>query len=302
MSNMQGDQTFVRSEPNAPALRRNLLRLSKSEDSLNDVHRDLKNFKRDPEAFEKQKQSNYNLGEQLMSYSSSEEDEYFADSINLNDNNQNFDTLSSESCYSITTDANCDFEFYQNHSSTSENATSFEISDRDENVISMHVPCPSINNNLNPTKPLMQTFKPQITQVQISGKKQLSRSNSRTSISDNAGLNFRITRSNSKRSLKDFQAYVGENSSFVSEVRVQRSNSSTSLEEKGIERPDTRAKVVNMKHKVKSAETLNCTGGSMYIEELNDRSDFHKRFVDSNRISYGGSVPDFKKIFISEYI
>lgn len=47
----------------------------------------------------------------------SSDDEYYPDSMNINDgnNNNNFDTISSKSSYSITTEANCDFEFYQSN-------------------------------------------------------------------------------------------------------------------------------------------------------------------------------------------
>ncbi|XP_001808976.2 uncharacterized protein LOC100141756 [Tribolium castaneum] len=72
-------------------VRLNKMRLCKSEDSLNDVTRELK-FKATPDRVE---------------YSSSDE-EYLPE-------NRNFDTLSSQSSYSITTEANCDFEFFQNN-------------------------------------------------------------------------------------------------------------------------------------------------------------------------------------------
>lgn len=115
---------------------------------------------------------------------SSSDDEYYP-------NNNNNNTLSSESCCSITTDANCDFEFFQ-------------------------------------------TKKPNVAASQC-----------------------RITRSNSKRSLENFQAYVDEATGKL-DVRSRK--------------------------KGKSVEALNVNS------------------IAGSNAFYGGSAPDFRKIFISEYI
>lgn len=102
--------------------------------------------------------------------------------------------LSSESCCSITTDANCDFEFFQ------------------------------------AKKPPM-VRRPS---------------------------DFRITRSNSRRSLENFQAYVDEATGKLD---------------------------VKCRKKGKSVENLNESEQSVV-----------------GSVFYGGSAPDFRKIFISEYI
>lgn len=117
------------------------------------------------------------------SSSTSTDEEYFT-------NNNN--TLSSESCCSITTDANCDFEFFQ----------------------------------------------------------------TKTTVNSVKATDFRIRRSNSKRSLENFQAYVDEATGKL-DVRSRKKGKS--------------------------------------VEALNENS-----VVSS--VYYGGSAPDFRKIFISEYI
>lgn len=159
------------------------LRPSRSADRLDDVNTRLEHFKRDPEAF-----TNYQPED-----SSSSDDEYFPNGGNAN-------TLSSASCCSITTDANCDFEFFQTAGR---------------------------------------------------GLGARARGSPRAS-----ARGCRITRSNSKRSLENFQAYLEENGTLG-------------------------------KRKGKSVEALNCA-------------------VETERLAgsacYGGSAPDFRKIFISEYI
>lgn len=280
------NQTFVKSDASIPMLRRNVLRLSKSEDSLSNVHSDLRNFKQDPEAFQKKKQNRGAANAQLLDYSSSEEEESFTDSINVNDTTQNFDTLSSESCCSITTDGNCDFEFYQNSSSynlnsvSSGNLASLDLSEKGNNVVSMRVTNQESEDGAR--------------------KGRMSRASSQRSLLDDIGPNFRITRSNSKRSLENFRAYVSENS-FVSEVKVQRSNSFVRLEDKmnDLARSNSRLSDGKSKMKFKSAEALNL--GYNNVVCIEDSVDF---CVVDGRVGtrYGGSVPDFKKIFISEYI
>lgn len=275
-------------------LRRDVLRLSKSEESISNVHNDLKNFKQNPEAFQKKKQSKSSANEQLLDYSSSEE-EYFTDSINMNDeNNQNFDTMSTESCCSITTDGNCDFEFYQNSSSfhltsagSSANVTSLDLSEKDSNVICMHVSSPDDSEESTP-RVLMQA----------QAESRLSRKNS---FIDDIGPNFRITRSNSKRSLENFQAYISENS----EAKMQRSNSYVSLGERpsrsNSKLPEQKPKNVGAKYK--SAETLHQGKNSVvYIQNFGIDSDEIDKCNSNYKARYSGSVPDFKKIFISEYI
>lgn len=108
----------IKEEPVKPKLLiRNSKRLSKSSDSLHEIHKDLNKFKHNPENYQSNliKHSRLSLDD-IRNESSSSDDEYYPDSMNLNDtNNNNFDTLSSKSSYSITTEANCDFEFYQSN-------------------------------------------------------------------------------------------------------------------------------------------------------------------------------------------
>lgn len=106
---------------------------------------------------------------------------------------------------SITTDANCDFEFFQTR-----DAPLFEAT-----------------------------------------RRQHSRCSSRASIFEEAGLNFRIRRSNSKRSLENFHAYLDETGGGA----MQRASSVAVL-----------------------------SGGVK-------RAGY-----------YGGSAPDIRKVFVSEYI
>lgn len=296
LSNIQANQTFVKSDANIPMLRRSVLRLSKSEESISNVHNDLKNFKRNPEAFQKKKQSKSSANEQLLDYSSSEE-EYFTDSINLNEeNNQNFDTMSTESCCSITTDGNCDFEFYQNSNSfhltsvsSGANVASLDLSEKDSNVICMHVSSPEDSEESTP-RILMQQ-----------AEARLSR---RNSFIDDLGPNFRITRSNSKRSLENFQAYISENSS-TGEARMQRSSSYISLGERPSRSNSklSEQKAKNVGGKYKSAETLHKGMNSVvYIKNVGIEGEETDKCNSNYKAKYGGSVPDFKKIFISEYI
>lgn len=209
-------------------VRLNRMRLSKSEDSLNDLQ------------IVKSPAKN-------LEYTSSSEDEFVVETQN---DERSFDSISSKSCYSITTEANGDFEFYQNKS------------------------------NLNIPRPYIS--KP-----------------------NNDGLGFRITRSNSKQSLENLQAFITER-----EVnKLQRSNSYMTLEDrkkckqrKQLLRSNSKLSdcTQNIRQKIKSVEYLpNSNSSTVYIEDVfyydvNSNKDNQRKHV--------GSVPDFKKIFISEYI
>lgn len=110
---------------------------------------------------------------------SSSDDDYLTD-INdtmLNNTTENYDSLSSRSRYSITTEANGDFEFFQNNDKSS------------KIDLDSHITIPSNNeffiiNNVN-NRPVMTSCKPV----------DMSRSSSQVDVNKN----FRITRSNSKR-------------------------------------------------------------------------------------------------------
>ncbi|KAF5294334.1 hypothetical protein FQR65_LT10787 [Abscondita terminalis] len=164
-------------------------RISKSHDCLNDLQIDLNKFRQNPEVFEKKR----------TTQSVSSDDEYFSDGAN---NVQDFDATS-QSSFSITTEANCDFEFYQNKSVD------------------------------------------------------LYKTERKNFVDDVSARQQRITRSNSKRSLENFRAYVNEESSLN---KMQRSNSFMNVD------------------------------GCKYLQEIYKTK------------PCGGSVPDFKRVFISEYI
>lgn len=110
---------------------------------------------------------------------SSSDDDYLTD-INdtmLNNNTENYDSLSSRSRYSITTEANGDFEFFQNHDKSSKGELDSNITIPSNNEF-------FIINNVN-NRPVMTSCKPV----------DMSRNSSQVDVNKN----FRITRSNSKR-------------------------------------------------------------------------------------------------------
>lgn len=250
------------------------MRLSRSEDSLADIQLEspiLATPVHQPQVPSSRKLSY----REPTHYSSDDEDYFFA-----NDHHLTKDCDSMSSSNSITTEANCDFEFYQTKESP--------------------------NNNLN--KISNGLYHSHSDFVNIDKPKHIS--------------NTKITRSSSKRSLENFQAFIeetttcipndlemknkgGENISRV--VILHRSNSYTTLEDKkrrrrckkGVSRSNSKASEfvniedeMNMRNKkIKSVEYL---PNSVYIEDLKNNND-DLRFV-------GSSVPDFKKVFISEYI
>lgn len=112
---------------------------------------------------------------------SSSDDEYLTDvneSIINNNVNENYDSMSSKSEYSITTEANGDFEFFQSNDNSTKEA------DLDSNITIPSNDEFFIINNIN-NRPIMSSFK----------AVNLSRNSSQTDLNKN----FRITRSNSKR-------------------------------------------------------------------------------------------------------
>lgn len=122
-------------------------------------------------------------------YSSSDDDDYQTDinETSLNNNvNENYDSISSKSGYSITTEANCDFEFFQSKDDQSKE------SNLDSNVSMTSSNDFFMINNVN-NRPVMTSFK----------AVNLSRHNSQTDVN----RNLRITRSNSKRYAQMFTLY-----------------------------------------------------------------------------------------------
>lgn len=231
-------------------VRLNKMRLCKSEDSLTELSRDLKDFRADPENFHKRAKN-----EQILDYSSSDED-YLTDG-----RNQNFDTLSSQSSFSITTEANGDFEFFQTEDSRPK-----------ENYF---------NRRLSG-----QSFKVE------------------PSIEDR-----KFTRSTSKRSLENIQTVIEDVELFNN--KLQRSNSYTTLEDrrkgrnnKKLLRSNSKLSdcTHNFRQKIKSVEYLpNSNASTVFIEDV-----FYFNYPSQRKggeiRNYIGSVPDLKKVFISEYI
>ncbi|KAL1501281.1 hypothetical protein ABEB36_006631 [Hypothenemus hampei] len=244
-------------------LRLNKMRLSRSEESLSNL----------------QVESPIVITSNQVGYtqdSSDDEDDFF------NNEAKDYDSLSSSN--SITTEANCDFDFYHaKHTSNNNN-----------------------NNNNNNNKDL-NYYNPV---KEVNGKPP------RKHVS-----NTKITRSSSRRSLENFQSFVEEvsgndltkitkkNENNISRVTiVHRSNSFSTLEVKGkkplkkcLSRSNSKTsesikfddyQTDMKKKKIKSMEYLpNAT--LVYKNDMKNNN--WKGIV-------GNSVPDFKKVFISDYI
>lgn len=99
---------------------------------------------------------------------------YSSDDEYNTDINENFDSMSSKSCYSITTEANCDFDFFH---SNNHQKTITETNDEIEDDQGYY-----IINNVN-NRPVITSVKP-VSEKESSGEDL---------------KNFRIRRSNSKR-------------------------------------------------------------------------------------------------------
>ncbi|KAK9728006.1 hypothetical protein QE152_g18893 [Popillia japonica] len=251
----------------------NQLRLSKSEDSLCGKF-DQKMLLRceKPEA-------------------SDSDDDYFSDTGNL-DVARVSDDESSKSSYSITTEANCDFEFYQTKSETKYDdyeTNDFTSSHSHQTYEYLHQEEPKQEI------PILQTFKPQMI-PRISTSKDnitvvsMEHHLDRPSVVKlDVNRNFRITRSNSKRSLENFKAYIDDNTLDTSDTialpnHTQRSYSYVDL--------DDTVRNNNVGNKFESAWTgLDLTYTKDVLGGKNNK-----------QMNTGGSVPDLKKIFISDYL
>lgn len=220
-------------------LRLNKMRLFKSEESLNEICRaELKQLAADQDTVQRD-------------YSSSDDDY-------LTDTQRNFDTSSSQSLYSITTEANCDFEFFQNKTG---------------------------NNSNNPLF-----------------------NNSKTTM-DFKQLN-ELKRSSSKRSLDNWSVLFEEESGRRPRAnKIQRSSSFMNFSEQRRKNPkllrsDSKLSdcTHNIMHKIKSVEYLPSSNAStVFIEDVLYFNYPNQRENGEIR-NYVGSVPDLKKVFISEYI
>ncbi|XP_066255530.1 uncharacterized protein [Euwallacea similis] len=251
-------------------LRLNKMRLSRSEDSI----KDIQILETPPQKFIQK--IDYQ-DQDINQYSSDDEDSTF-----FNHNGsiaKDYDSMSSSN--SITTEANCDFEFFQTQDSSRANAANNPF------------------ENNNPKGANREKVK------HVS--------------------NIRITRSNSRRSLENLQTFIEESLDLESKIKnnenvsnkvviLQRSNSYTTLEDKKRKRKVKRtmsrsnsktsesvkidnfqSQLLDMRNKkVKSVEYLpHFTNHAVYIEDLKN---------NNNMKSVGRSVPDFKKVFISDYI
>ncbi|KAK5638256.1 hypothetical protein RI129_012551 [Pyrocoelia pectoralis] len=267
-----------KSEINRPRLvknKRNKLggRISKSQDCLNDLQVDLHKFRQNPESFQKK-------DPQELSCISSD-DEYLTDSANLNDVSAEYDGTS-QSSYSITTEANCDFDFYQSKAvdgmllgkgreSTDDDLSSYVVFKGEQTSFR-----PIARKDPNSMEEILSKLKCS----KVYGGGDLSQ--------------LRITRSNSKRSLESFQAYVEEENVVQ---KIQRSNSFMTVNEHDRNgRYGSRWKTPNGCNQ----QTYNVNSNIKYLQDVYNQNDSTEK--QSNSTAYSFSVPDFKKIFISEYI
>ncbi|KAF7278716.1 hypothetical protein GWI33_008092 [Rhynchophorus ferrugineus] len=269
-------------------LRLNNMRLSRSEESLGELQFETPiKVTPDPTILLTTPQLHTNQNYQDQQYSSDEEEYCFTDS---NDNNigKDYDSISSDN--SITTEANCDFEFYQTcnlNNNESESHQSYQ--DRVDIVGFKPLDHKSTDNHLN------------------SKDKHKSISNTK------------ITRSNSKRSLESFRAFIEETNDLDllnndDSIRkpgiLYRSNSYTTLEDKKRRKKGRKVTRSNSKKSdsinIEDPNQDNFLKGKKIksVEYLpNDSNVYSEDLKNNNGLRYvAGSVPDFKKVFISEYI
>ncbi|XP_072381819.1 uncharacterized protein [Diabrotica undecimpunctata] len=291
--NLGSSSQAVKSSRNL--IRLHKMRLSRSEDSLNDLQiKEIDNMFQlnSPQAqrLEPNQRSPSILQKSVTSQIQVEDiprtDIYSSDDEYVTDINDNFDSMSSKSCYSITTEANCDFDFFQsNHQKPSKDLTVKEDDEKEYFII----------NNVN-NRPVITSYKP-------GSEKDSPKSDLK---------NFRITRSNSKRSLENFQAYieVEENLKNNNKFSFQRSNSYMTLEDRCKIRCNDKqfrnsckesdcSQFHVYRQKVKSEEYLPNTT-TVYIQDSSGCFDKTCNEKCSEKCVH--SIPDLKKVFISEYI
>ncbi|CAH1132764.1 unnamed protein product [Ceutorhynchus assimilis] len=253
-------------------LRLNQMRLSRSEDSLTDIQLEtpisITAQLREPTLEQK---ANY--------HDSSDEEDFFPNS----DHQLVKDYDSESSSNSITTEANCDFEFFQAKDSRSSDSSDFD------NQIS------SYNNRSS-----------QSSEGKSSKEKPKHVSNTK------------ITRSNSRRSLENFQAFIEQtcdfdkmnNDSNVSRVVIlHRSNSYNTLDDK---KKRKRGKKVLSRSNSKISGNLKLDNeidlkskinkSVEYLPDSINTAVYSENLKNNNNKFVGNSVPDFRKVFISEYI
>ncbi|KAK9874208.1 hypothetical protein WA026_002564 [Henosepilachna vigintioctopunctata] len=222
-------------------VRLNRMKLSKSEDSLIESKRQfgqLKMITKPIPAFENTRNSKKQLNEQILDYLSSDE-EY---DVDMNVSN-NFDTISSKSSCSITTEANADFHFYQSSQLNVDN----ERKMRDN--ISNHLE--KLNNDL-----LLAKYSRHDTSLESFMPKRVDPS---------------LSRSHSKRSMENFQAFLEDRQQC--QRRLDRSNSHMSLEDKYNVKKLMRSSsklsdcTHNLSKRIKSVEYLPNTNASTWLVE-----------------------------------
>ncbi|XP_057667330.1 uncharacterized protein LOC130900624 [Diorhabda carinulata] len=278
--NLHDNKQDVRNSTNL--FRVNNMRLSRSEDSLNDLDiKQINNFLHFNSSQTKQietKQQSSNINQNSMKIDVVDKnDNYSSDDDYITDINENFDSMSSKSCFSITTEANCDFDFFQ----------SGHQEERKENKEQNEY---FVINNIN-NRPVMTSYR--------TGTEK-----------DTPKNDFRITRSNSKRSLEGFQAYIESEENLRNNFSLQRSNSYMTLEDRCKIRWNDRflrssckesgcSSFQVVRQKVKSEEYLPNTT-TVYIEDSSGC--FDKICDEKCGEKCIHSIPDFKKVFISEYI
>ncbi|KAL3272265.1 hypothetical protein HHI36_022746 [Cryptolaemus montrouzieri] len=281
LSNIEENPVYVSSVANNSILKnsRNLVRLnriklSRSEDSLSELQRGLSQMKLNSKPLidsEEKKKTRKQNNEQILDYSSSD-DEYETD-VNVANN---FDTLSSKSSCSITTEANGDFHFYQSSELNVNNEGNVNDIEKFNNDLLL---AKYSNCDLN-----LENFTPRTKSF--------------------------LERSHSKRSLENFQAFLEDRQQF--NHNIERSNSYMSLADRNKDNNSRKllrssSKLSDYTHniskKIKSVEYLPSTNASTWLVE--DCRYVHHQNLKSRggkNIQYVGSVPDLKKVFISEYI
>lgn len=340
--------------------------ISKSQSNLPDsnvTQREIQKFRINPEIYQKQNMMLSKIHSDKDIESS--DDEYFNNSITFNDDMKNYDTISSQSCCSITTEANCDFEFFaQQNNDTKPSLHSYRLKNGENmspKLNDSYIMCLSPNKSTgsNTKLPVMRSFKPLICKTPSdSSSITISNSGSDGQLKKNLnispksdtkiGKNFRIRRTNSKRSLDNLDTYMNDSS------KMERTNSNRSCDllrpkmDKGtyvirsnsnksydIMRSYPNISETNLIYRKPSITRLNLknlNSSCIHFSDNNDRYNGNFGKIDKHRNStpvlsmdslssvlnhrgisyldngdicnhnYGGSVPDFKKIFVSEFI
>ncbi|XP_023014396.2 uncharacterized protein [Leptinotarsa decemlineata] len=300
-----GNNLVMKSSRNL--LRLNKMRLSRSEDSLNElqvrelgniIHLSRQKTSESNRLTPQHQQSNKTFTRVEVNtrneYSSSDDD-YLTDINDTNNNNDRLDSMSLQSCCSITTEANCDFEFYQNNQQRSGDIPRIDTCNSADNSNEFFV-IHNVNN-----RPVMTSFKP-VPPPRMSSQTELDR-------------NFRITRSNSKRSLENFQAFIEVEHKNL-DNNLKRSNSFMTLEdryksssnEKNImaspKITDSSRHFNNFRPKIKSVEYLpDSNTSTVFIEDANSNNIyFREEVLRKSNDKCVSSVPDLQRVFVSEYI